>query len=126
MKKRCVLVSGESVSKDAELISELKKNAVVLRNADNTKIETLLRTRKVDVIILEVSSKSPGEVDIILHIKAKFMHVKIILIDGEREVVAKAFQYGVSDVYKKPYRNEMVVERVKALLKASSANANND
>jgi PleD family two-component response regulator len=126
MKKPYVLVSGESLSKDAALIKELRKNAVVLRKADNNKIGSVLRARIVDVIIFEVSSKNPAEVEIIQGIKKKTQDVKIILIDGKREVVAKAFQYGVSDVYKKPYRNEMVVERVKALLKASSANANND
>jgi len=116
MKKPCVLLSGKSVSRDAVLIAELTKSAEVLSSHDNNSIDTVLKARRVDVIILEVSGQHPGEAEIIRRVKARFPETKIIFIDGGRELMAMAFEYGVSDAYRKPYRYRMLVERVKVLL----------
>lgn len=116
MKKPCVLISGITVSKDASLIAELRKSAEVLTNHENHAAGAILERKKVDLIILEVPGQSPQELEIIRWIKTRFPQTKIIFIDGGREVLATAFQYGVSDAYRKPYRLEMLVERVKALL----------
>jgi PleD family two-component response regulator len=119
MKKPCVLLSGKKISRDAALIAELQKRAEVLSNHDNTAIETVLEAQKVDVIILEVPGLHPGEVEIVQRIKTRFPQTKIIFIDGGRELMAKAFQYGATDAYRKPYRDGMLAERVKILLELS-------
>jgi DNA-binding NarL/FixJ family response regulator len=116
MKKPCVLLCGNSVSRDAGLISALQKSAEVISNHDNDSIEAILESKKVEVIILEVPGLHPGEADIIREVKARYPETKIIFIDGGRELMAMAFQYGASDAYRKPYKNGMLVERVETLL----------
>lgn len=116
MKKPYVLLSGKSVSRDTALIAELQKSVEVLSNHDNNTIETILETQKVDVIVVEVPGLHPGEAEIIRQIKTRFPKIKIIFIDGGRELMARAFQYGAADAYRKPYRHRMLAERVKVLL----------
>ncbi len=116
MKKPCVLLSGKSVSRDTALIAELTKSAEVLSSHDSTSIDTVLKARRVDVIVLEVSGQHPGEAEIIRQIKARFPKIKIIFIDGGRELMARAFQHGAADAYRRPYRYRMLAERVKVLL----------
>ncbi|TVL97975.1 MAG: hypothetical protein CV087_21835 [Candidatus Brocadia sp. WS118] len=116
MKKPYVLLSGKNISRDASLITELQKSAEVVSNHDNNAIDAILEGRQVDVIILEVPGLYPGEAEIIRRIKTRFPETKIIFIDGGRELMAMAFQYGASDAYRKPYRNGMLAERLKALL----------
>lgn len=117
MKKSRVLLSGEKISRDAALITELQKGAEVLTNNDNKVIETILELQKVDVVILEVPGLDSSEAEIIRRVKTSFPETKIIFIDGGRELMAMAFQYGASDAYRKPYRNGMLGERINALLK---------
>jgi PleD family two-component response regulator len=116
MQKRRVLVSGSSVSKDEELINALEKTVAVLKNSDNRKIQSILSTDTVDAIILEMSNEIPDEVQIIADVKRQFKQVKIILINGDRELFVKAFHLGAKDAFRKPYRRDMLVERVNALL----------
>lgn len=116
MKIYSVLVSGPTVSQDMNLINSLKKNARVLRNGDNRKVESILSSEKIDVIILEISSETPEDVEIIKYAKAQHRQLQFILIDGERELVAKAISYGVRDVFRKPYRGDLLSERVYALM----------
>lgn len=116
MKKPYVLLSGKMISRDAALIAELQKSAEVMSNHDNDTIESILEAQKVDLIILEVPAQNSGEAEIIRRVKARFPETKIIFIDGGREVMAMAFQYGAADAYRKPYRYRMLAERVKVLL----------
>lgn len=116
MRKSSVLLSGESISRDAALIAELQKSAEVLSNHDNHAITTILEAEPVEVVILEVPGQTPEEVEIVQRIKTRFPETKIIFIDGGRELMARAFQYGAADAYRKPYRNGMLAERVKAML----------
>ena len=116
MPKRCVLVSGPSVSKDAKLINSLQKTTVVLSTGNNSEIVSILATHPVDAIILELSTNMSGEVNVIKEIKSMFAHIKIILVNGDRQLFVSAFRFGVKDAFRKPYRRDMLVERVKALL----------
>jgi PleD family two-component response regulator len=116
MKKPYVLLSGKMISRDTALIAELQKSAEVLSIHDNNTIDAILEARQVDVIILEVAGQNAGEVEIVQRVKSRYPGTKIIFIDGGRKLMGLAFQYGVADAYRKPYKNEMLVERVKVLL----------
>ncbi len=116
MRKYCILVSGPLVSNDKELIRALGKTAVVLTNSDNKKIKSIFTASNVDLTILELSKGESNEVEIIKCIKTRFQDVIIILINGDRELFVKAFNLGVKDAFRKPYRWPMLVERVNALL----------
>ena len=118
MRKYRILLSGPTTNNDKELIAELRKNALVLKNSDNNKIQSILKTRKIDLILFEINKNNHSEVEVIKNIKNQFPNIPIILIDGSgnREVMVKAFDYGVNDAFKKPYKCHLLTERVYALL----------
>lgn len=118
MKNRCVLISGHALSFDEELSGALQKIAVVLKLSDNHWIESFIINNPVDLVIIEISEENSAELELIKRIKNQFPNIIIILIDGDedRELIARAFSYGVKDAFRKPYNYTLIVERVQALL----------
>ena len=118
MKKRRVLISGHSLCFDEELYGALQKIATVLKISDNHWLEALLAYNPVDLVIIEIAEENFAELELIKRVKDQFPNTVIILIDGDdgREVIARAFSYGVKDAFRKPYNRDLIVERVKALL----------
>ena len=118
MEKKCVLISGPSIAIDPQLGAEIQKSAMVLKNSDNRQILSLLQNRKVELILIEIIDEHISDIDLIQKIKIKFPEIMIVLIDGDgnRNLIAKAFEYGVKDAFRKPYRYDLIEERVKGLL----------
>ncbi len=119
MKEHCILISGHTIAADAALGDDLAKAAEILKNRDNNQVESIVSEKSVDVLLLEVLSKSASEIEIIKAIKNRHPHTEIILIDGDadRDVIATAFSYGIKDAFRKPYNRGLIVERVYALLR---------
>ena len=122
MKKRCVLMSGYSLSGDKELYKALQNIAVVMKSSENSQVESIMTKRPVELAIIEISQEHPAEVDLIKRMKKQFPNTIIIVIDGDqdREVIAQAFSYGAKDAFRKPYKRALIVERVQALLSRMS------
>lgn len=118
MKKRCILISGHSLSFDEELYVALQKIATVLKISDNHWLESVMTHNPVDLVMIEISEENSAELELIKRIKKQFPNTVIILIDGseDRDVIARAFSYGVKDAFRKPYNYALIVERVQALL----------
>ena len=119
MMKHCIIISGPTIANDDRLSNELQKNAVVLKNKDNTRIASIIANTKVDLILFEVFNENRSEIEIIKNVKSQHPDIEIILIDGERDrdVLAKAFKYGAKDAFRKPYKCALIVERVNVLLR---------
>lgn len=118
MKRKCVLISGPTIAIDPQLGAELKKNAIVLKNSDNHKIFSILNNKEVDLILFEAVNEYLADIDLIRKIKANFPGIIILLIDGNgnRNLIAQGFAFGVKDAFRKPYRYDLIEERVKGLL----------
>ncbi len=116
--KHHILLSGPTVATDEFLAGELEKTAVVLRNFDNSGIESIIGKQKVELILFEILKEKASELEIIKKIKIGFPNVEIVLIDGDgdRELLAEAFSYGIKDAFRKPYKCSLIIERVNALL----------
>ncbi|MCG3158136.1 MAG: hypothetical protein DKINENOH_04777 [bacterium] len=119
MAKNCVLLSGHTIAHDEKLKEELEKFAAVLTSDDNSQIESILCGNKVDLIILEISNANLQEIEIIKIVKTKFPFTEIILVDGngDQELIAQAFAFGVKDAFRRPYRNDLIAERADGLLR---------
>lgn len=117
--KQCILISGPTIALDVELVSQLQKTATVLTNLENGKIESIIAHSRVDLILLEVEKENRSEIEIIKNIKLLYPDIKIIPIGTEtdRDLIAKAFEYGARDAFRKPYKIALIVDRVKALLR---------
>jgi len=119
MMKNCILISGSTTAIDTKLVSELQKTATVLTNLDNSNIESIIESTRVDIILLEISKENCSEIEIIKNIKSQYPDIEIILINGgrDRALMAKAFKNGVKDAFRMPYKIALIVERVNALLR---------
>lgn len=118
MKRPCVLISGRSIARDKKLFSALEKVAMVLLNQDNSQIESILSSNQVDLVLIEIFKDNPAEVEIIRELKARFANTLIIFIDGngDQQLIIKAFSYGAKDAFRKPYKRQLLVDRLCALL----------
>ena len=118
MEQKCVLISGPTIAKDPQMGAEIQKSAVVLKNSDNREIFSILNNRKVELILFEIVDEHFDDIETIKKIKTKFPGIIILLIDGNgnRNLIAKEFENGVKDAFKKPYRYDLIEERVKGLL----------
>lgn len=116
MSKGSILISGPNVWQDQRLISLLKVASRVLCNRDNKNIEHILQRNEINAVIIEIPEESPGDVEFIKSANSEHQHIPFILIDGKRELIARAISYGVRDVFKRPYRGDLLAERVCALI----------
>lgn len=98
--------------------TEIQKSAIVMKNSDNRDIFSILDNRKVELILFEIVNEHLADIDLIKKLKSKFPGIIILLIDGNgnRNLIAKAFENGAKDAFRKPYRYDLIEERVKALL----------
>lgn len=117
-KKRYIVLSGHSISSDEELYMALQKIATVVKISDNNRLESVMTDNPVDLVMIEISEENSADLEIVKRMKDLFPETVMILIDGDedREVIARAFSYGVKDAFRKPCRNMLIVERVKVLL----------
>ena len=122
MKTKSVLLSGPTIVGDEELLSLLAHGADLLKSSDHSRIESVLRHKTVDLILVEILAGDYMGVEVLKKIRREFKNVPIIVIDcdcdGHRELLAQAFEYGANDAFKKPYRRALIVERVNALLQS--------
>lgn len=119
MKVYCVMISGPTITNDCQLVTELQKNSLVVMNSDNSRIESIIRNIKIDLILFEISKKSNSDVVIIGNIKIQFPDIPIIVMNGngDNEIMIEAFTNGVIDAFKKPYKYHLIVERVNAIFR---------
>jgi len=118
MKKKCVLISGPTIANDQKLGIEIKKYAVVLTNSDNRQLFSILKVEKIELILFEIVKENLTDIEFIREAKSSFPEILIILIDGNgnSNLIAKAFQYGAKDAFRKPYKYDLIEERVRVLL----------
>ncbi|MFQ5865340.1 MAG: hypothetical protein ACE5IW_08950 [bacterium] len=119
MQKPCVIISGPTITLDDELDLELNKYGTTLKCPENDQIEAILETTKVDILLLEITTDSTVDLNIIETINRKFPHIKIILIDaiGNRNILARAFALGAKDAFPISSNRALLLERIQALLR---------
>jgi len=119
MKKPCVVVSGHSIACDAELVGALQKFAVVIKNSENKKMNSILKETKVDLIVIELSQEYHSEVEVIKNLKSQFPLLEIVIINGNgnKSALIGGFKHGARDAFRKPYKVDLIIERVEALIK---------
>ncbi|MBN1350874.1 response regulator [candidate division KSB1 bacterium] len=118
MEKKCILITGPAICRDLRLAKALQKFADVIQNASNSRIFFILGKRRVDLILFEISPEHPADIDFIHIIKNQFPEIIILLINGgdDRKLIAKGFQYGAKDAFRKPYHCDLIADRVNVLL----------
>ncbi len=116
------MISGPAIASDENLLNSLEQNAEVIRNVDNSEIDSIIRSHKVDLILLEILGSEGSGIELIKTLRRRFPHVAIVVIDGngDQDKLVKAFNYGVKDAFRKPYKSDLIAERVNAILGCTS------
>ncbi|MFQ5706634.1 MAG: hypothetical protein ACE5HO_04245 [bacterium] len=119
MPKSCVLISGPTISLDEHLFRELQKHVITLKCGQNNEIVAVLETAEIAILVLEMTSATSADLDIIKTIKSHCQKIEIILIGGndDRNIIAKAFALGAKDAFPKAFDRSLLVERIQALLR---------
>jgi len=119
MKKSIILLWGQSVIFDKQLIKELSKFSEVLLCSEIQPIEMFERIGNACLVLFEMAKEKKADVATLKSLLQIFPNIPFILIDGnsDRDVLIQAFENGIKDAFKKPYKRELVVERVKGVLK---------
>ena len=114
-----ILLSGPSIFCDQELIDTIEEFAAVSTLSDNTQIHKLASNIFYDLILFEIGAGKSSDFDILKMLNTQFPDSIIIIVDGngDSELLATAISFGVKDVFKKPYKYQLIAERVNALLK---------
>lgn len=114
-----ILISGATIANDNALIKELQKSARVLRNEDSGNLKTLIAQTSVQLLLLELPEQGRKEMELISQLKQRHPRLQIVVINGNgnSETLAEAFGGGVDDAFRRPYRVELVEERVREMLR---------
>lgn len=124
MEKPTVLISGPLISRDEQLLSDIKRIACVYKNTNNHKIESILKKTRIDLLLLELLKNNKTGIEIVKKIKKEFPMIQVVLINGngDRNVIAEGFNDGIKDAFRKPYICSLIAERINAILKMNSGN----
>lgn len=116
MKRKCVLLYGPTLYKDKELQRKLRQSYSLITEQDETQIEKMLKSHKVDLLLMELENDKTEIVDLINDTKVRLPGIQIVVINGNQSLISKAFQNGVKDAFRKPYKVELVLERISILI----------
>ena len=118
-----MILSGPTIIYNEGLFSELFKIAFTIKNSDNQILPTILSDIECDLVLFELSTGSANEFELIKKIKTRFPDIDIVLLDeiDDCECVAQAFAYDIKDAFRKPYKIDLIIERIRALLQRHGA-----
>lgn len=113
-----ILLYGSSIINDDILVSGLKKYARILKHNPCSKILKKIYKGDIDLMVMEISDNNNLEFEILKEFKKNYPCIRILLINGKGNlnILAEAFHLGITDAFKKPYKRELLIERVQALL----------
>ncbi len=119
--KSHILLCGHTLYHDKVLHGYLRKKfkLYLLSKFENRELFETILIESITLVVLEFSKMWESELKIIRGLLIKYHNLIVIVIDGNssNEAIIKAFYYGAIDVFRKPYRRELLVERIEALLK---------
>jgi DNA-binding NtrC family response regulator len=102
-----VLVLDDEVNFTEEIEEFLQANGFVSFTANNVqKGRSILKTKDIDLMVLDVRLKGISGLDILKEVKAEYPKLEVIIVSahGDMETVIKALRYGAIDYLKKPFR----------------------
>jgi len=108
---------------DDEIILNAMKNMLskegydVETTTDGTKVEGILESSKIDLLITDIMMPFVSGIELLSKIKAeeKYKKLPIIIVSAldQKEVILTAFELGAEDFIKKPVSLDEVIIRVK-------------
>ena len=119
------MIIGPAISEDDKLKQAITPYAEVYTKQNYSDISGFIQSIVCELLILEFPESFENELQVISEIRQMRPSADIILLTDkeDKEIIAKALNYGVRDVFRSPYNQELITERVIGLLKYGGANA---
>lgn len=111
----CILVAGPNISSDSSLLQKLGDDVTLLKTEDYSAVMNMLEKRHVDILLLEVIDSRIYDISLISKAKQIIPDLQVIIVNGDD--IAGAFVHGATDAFSQPYERDLLVERVRALLR---------
>ncbi len=117
-----ILLHGDEVAPDGNLLGRLRKFAVVVAAQSWESISHILQKETIDVFVFESTLDWERDLVLLQIVRASYPDLILIVVDGGQspDNVIRAFRIGVDDYFKKPLDGDLLAERIEALLKARS------
>ena len=114
-----VLIFGENVCCDNELLSGLKKRFSVETVRNEEKLREIIEDHSFQLLILEISESWEQDLEVVEFIDSLYPYIPIIVVGNNElpEPIISVFKSGAVDYFKRPYSVGLLIERIEALLK---------
>ena len=123
--KPTILLCGRMLTRDQALLTKLRADADISHAATVSSLDSQLLAKDITLIVCELSEAWQEELETLesfMLLSPKMMSV--VVCDSESvSTVTRAFQAGAKDCFSKPYRADLLAERIKALLQSRVAPA---
>lgn len=115
--QKVVAIYGSSLLSNDQLITALNKEFQVVPCQKVEKLMSNLDKLNVSVLLMEIDEKDV-ELKLLNKVKARHRNIPIIALGEGRqqELIAKAFQLGIQDFFKAPYKVDLLLEKIRSLL----------
>lgn len=118
MLKKTIILFGPGIIRDKELLSELEFIASLRTTADIEQLMSDIDHHEPDILLFEMIAETIQHLPAIKKIRSTHAPVKTLIFSRieDRAHVATAISYGACEVFHQPYRLDLRVERITALL----------
>ena len=116
--KPTTLLCGKNITKDKLLFKDLEVKTNLLFFNDQSQISENFNFTEIDLVVLEYSDSLHDHLEFIRHLKKASPLVPIVVVSNSdsMEATVLSFRYGAKDFFKKPYKVDLLIERIDALL----------
>ena len=113
---KVIAVFGSTLLTDNKLMKRLKNEFQVVPCSKIEKLMSILNKLNVSAILMEID-EDDAELKPLTKAKSKHSKIPIIALGEGRQqdLIAKAFQRGVCDFFKVPYKVDLLMEKIKSL-----------
>lgn len=118
--KPSILLRGEDILLDENLLATLRKIANVLMIQTAGMMNENFNKKTIDLLVFESSENWENDLKELRSLKKNYPEMIIIVINGgdSPDNVIRTFKMGVDDYFKKPVDAALLAERIEALLKS--------
>jgi DNA-binding NarL/FixJ family response regulator len=112
-----IVLFGSGIAQNRLLRTRLKDVASVTIASEIQQLYHTLDHFHPDILLFEISKDSPRPLQTLKQITMRYPDIRVLALNGsdDRCAIAEAISCGVCDVFRQPYRYDLIVERIKNL-----------
>mgnify|MGYP006279754777 CR=1 FL=1 len=111
------MLFGSGILQDTLLRTRLEEIASIAIASETEQLYHTLDHFHPDILLFEIIKDSPQQFHALQQITTLYPDIRVLALNGSknRSAIATAISCGVCDVFRQPYRYDLIVERIKNL-----------